>query len=288
MPTYHHVGNEGLVQLKIEQVPTKNKGVDGTLVLTKGSDKDAVETTETVQVTIAENGQMTCCDGKYKFGMPQAMKATVEAAKGAPEANLSGAKRRLNRLRRGELKADEKPFEPIQWEGEAVWIKRLAYPDFMRCNLSASRDGAAKLDITNSGDDLRSYTIAIIEACVFADEEGESPFFTMDDAATCVDSSHKDDIEFVRGMLNSSINFNSALLPKELMAQSIPTSKQKENEGSNERSDAPESTQTTSSNSTPSNGTSGSSETDSIEKPAVLLDDLEMATSESTLMAMER
>ncbi len=277
MPTYNRVGEDGVVQLEIEQVPTKGGSVDGTLVLSKGSGEDAVETTETVKVTIAKNGQIVCCDEKYKFGMPNDLAANVDGevirmasgrvipkpSNAAAEAELSAARRRLNRNRQGKLSGDEKPYEPLEYDGETSYIKRLRLSEAIRCHLMASRDGDGHLDISDDDDDLRSFMIAVLSSCVFEDSEGDKPYFTLAEAAEYVDSTDDDEQDFVRLLFNSSMFYSPRLIPKELKAREIPS-----RTISNTSGDALELTSTTSTSLTPTNGDTGSSDTDGTDKPA--------------------
>ena len=210
-------------------------------------------------------------DGTMTFVKPNGEKATFQNPRTKvleDDLALTGAQRRLARLRRGETKADENLYEKLEWEDETVYVKRLRFSECTRVHLTASRNGDGHLDITDSADELRSFTIAVLEGCIWADEQGEQKYFTLQDAAVYADSTDADTIRFVRALFNLSLHYNRELVPLVVGAAiPIPTMKSNTNGNVNETSAAPNSTSEISTPSTLIPGTNGSSDTLSSDKP---------------------
>lgn len=110
----------------------------------------------------------------------------------APEATpepptLSPAQRRLQQAR--ERGPEPPAFEPVELEGETLYVSRLRVPEIWRIFLTATGSTNGVLDLTRGDAPLRAFTLVSLACCIYAAPvDGARYFASLEEAAAWVDS----------------------------------------------------------------------------------------------------
>jgi hypothetical protein len=187
--------------------------------------------------------------------------------------DVSAAKRRLNRLREGKLASGEKLVEPVEIDGETIFIKRLNWSELTRVHLMSGRDKSGHLDVSSGDDELKNMLTGGLLVAVFCDELAETPYFSnISEAIELAEATDMETVGFVSVLFNEIAARNPGLKPTLILGARIAETLRSE-------PSAPSAASTTS---TSTIGTTGSNETDSTELPSESPDNSEVNDSEST------